>query len=160
MVAAQTPHFRDRYNQPMPSEFPIHDMLVFPLHPSSGPLTLLRNRDHLLRRFGQLDLIDLDAGEQTEATLRGEADRFYFCIQGRVTVTLLDLREHSPSLGAQARLTLDAKQPQGLLAPFGVACSLAAETDARLVLLSTHSEEHPQDRVACAEELGQFAGLQ
>lgn len=144
----------------MPSQYPIADMYVFPLARSAGGLTLLRETDHLLRRFGQLELIDLAADEQTEYTLRAEADRFLFPINGSATATLLDLRVTSPSNGARAELSLDADQPRGLLVPFGVACSLAAKTTARLIILSTHSETHAEDRTATTDELDQYAAAQ
>ena len=143
-----------RYNTGVTlSKFPIADMHVFPLDRAAGRLTLLRNNDHLLRRFGQLDLLDLAAGDRQAFTLRGEADRFLFAIGGQVTVVLQDLRETSPTRGARAGVALKADQPQGLLVPFGVACSLTAESPARIIQLSTHSETHPLDRTVSAEEL-------
>lgn len=128
-------------------------MHVFQLTREAGRLTLLRNSDHLLRRFGQLDLIDLEADQRADLAIRGEADRFLFAITGRATVTLLDLRQTSPTLGSHAAISLSAEHPQGVLVPFGVACSLSAETQARLIMLATHSEVHQADREATAEEL-------
>jgi hypothetical protein len=133
--------------------YPIADMHVFPLRVEAGRLVLLREADHLLRRFGQLELLDLAAGTQTEFQLRAEADRFLFVIAGRVAVRLLDLRDVSPSHGAQVIVPLDEKKPQGVLVPFGVACGANAELDSRLIVLSTHSEAHPDDRAATADEL-------
>lgn len=144
----------------MPSQYPIADMHVFPLTREAGRLTLLREKDHLLRRFGQLELMDLDVGEQTEFTLRAEADRFLFSIKGSVTATFLDLRAASPSKGVRAEFTLDADQPQGMLVPFGVACSLAASSAARLIILSTHSESHPEDRTPSPDELENYTASQ
>ena len=139
---------------------PIADMHVFELTREPGGLTLLRNSDHLLRRFGQLDLLDLAAGQRADLAIRGEADRFLFAIRGQVTLTLLDLRETSPTRRARVDLPLSAEQPQGVLVPFGVAASLAASTQARLIQLSTHSEAHPADREASADELAKYAGVQ
>src|SRR3972149_3920860 len=99
-------------------------MHVFPLDRAAGRLTLLRNRDH-----------------------------FLFAIHGKAAVVLQDLRETSPTRGARAEVALNADQPQGLLVPFGVACSLTAESPARIIQLSTHSETHPLDRTVSAEEL-------
>lgn len=144
----------------MPSQYPIADMHVFPLTRAAGRLTLLRETDHLLRRFGLLELIDLVAGDGTEFTLRAEADRFLFSLSGSAIVSLLDLRETSPSNGERAEFILDADNPQGLLVPFGVACSLEAKSPARLILLSTHSESHPEDRIAAFDELGTYTASQ
>lgn len=144
----------------MPSEYPITDMLIFPLDQQPGKLTLLSNRDHLLRRFGQLGLLDLDSGSAAPSTVRAEADRFYFVILGNVDFSLVDLREHSPSRGQHVDLTLQASEPRGVLVPFGVACALTATSAARVVELSTHSEDHPLDRDIPADELAQYSVAQ
>lgn len=138
----------------------ISDMHIFPLNVLAGRWTLLRNTDHLLRRFGQLDLLDLAAGSETEFELRAEADRFLSAINGRVQARLLDLRAGSPSLGVSINLSLDANDPHGLLVPFGVACSIYTETEARLIVLSTHSEHHPEDRIATPDELQKYSAIQ
>lgn len=124
----------------------INDLLVFPLSPGEDGLSLLSNQQHLLRRFGQLHLLDLAAGHQGAATLKGEADRFYFVLAGEMTAALEDRRQHSPSLGVQVEIPLNAEQPQGLLVPFGVALRLTSEQGARVIVVSTHSEPHPEDR--------------
>lgn len=144
----------------MPSEYPIADMFLFPLTRETGRLRLLRETDHLLRRFGQLELLDLAADEQTEYTLRAEADRFLFPISGSTSVRMLDLRETSPSKSMRAEFTLVSAEPQGLLVPFGVACSLAAKAASRLIILSTHSESHPEDRTASSDELAKYTASQ
>lgn len=135
-------------------------MHVFPLTLTDGRWTLLRENDHLLRRFGQLDLLDLTAAQETDFELRAEADRFLFAINGRAEARLLDLRIGSPSLGARVTVVLDTEDPQGLLLPFGVACGLYAPIDARLIILSTHSEIHVEDRKATGEELQKYAAVQ
>jgi hypothetical protein len=132
---------------------PISDMHIFPLTREDDRLILLREVDHLLRRFGQLEVLDLAAGSKTEFTLRAEADRFFFAIEGNCRVELIDLREASPTRDARASLALAAADPHGLLVPFGVACSLQAEASCRLVALSTHSQPHPRDRAAAPGEL-------
>jgi len=144
----------------MPSAYPIYDMHVFQLQRSEGGLPLLREKDHLLRRFGQLELMDLAAGKQTEFALRAEADRFLFVTSGRARVQLIDLRAGSPSQGVHTSLLLDEAEPRGLLVPFGVACAIYAEVDARLIVLSTHSEVHPEDRAATPDELQKYVAIQ
>lgn len=135
-----------RYNAHMPSK--IHDLLLFPIEAADDQLTLLSNQQHLLRRFGALQLLSLAAGQAHSLGLRGEADRFLFALDGQVDVQLHDQRPHSPSHGVTQSLTLAASQPQGLLLPFGVSASLQAAQPARLLLLSTHSEAHPADQPA------------
>ena len=140
----------------MSARFPISDMHLFPLSRAAGERVLLREADHLLRRFGQLSLLDLPAGAATPFELRAESDRFFFPLSGAFTLRLLDLRPNSPSLGAYATVALDQAQPQGVLAPFGVACSLLAQGECRVLVLSTHSAPHPGDRAASAEELAKY----
>ncbi len=144
----------------MKPEYPIADMLVFPLKRDLGCLVLMREADHLLRRFGQLELLDLNEGEQTEFTSRAEADRFLFPIRGSATALLIDLREHSPSKGKRAEIRLEAIDLHGLLVPFGVACSLDAKSAAQLVILSTHSTSHPEDRSSSRDQLAQYIAAQ
>lgn len=144
----------------MPSKYPIADMHKFPLGRKAGRLVLLREADHLLRRFGQLEILDLAPGERTDFTLRSEADRFLFPADGSVTATLLDLRETSPSKNARAEFALSASDPHGLLVPFGVACSLSATEAARLIVLSTHSASHPDDRSITADEIARLPAAQ
>lgn len=144
----------------MPSQYPISDMHVFALSRAAGRLSLLREADHLLRRFGQLDLVDIPAGQQTDFELRAEADRFFFPADGNVKAILVDLRSSSPSLGVRAEVVLDASDPHGLLVPFGVACSLAAQSNTRLIVLSTHSTAHPEDRLATRDELDKYSTVQ
>ncbi|MEX1071012.1 MAG: dTDP-4-dehydrorhamnose 3,5-epimerase family protein [Anaerolineales bacterium] len=144
----------------MPEMLPISDVHLFPLTVSAGRWKLLSEEDHLLRRFGQLELLDLDASQETDFELRAEADRFLFAINGRARAQLLDLRTSSPSLGERVNISLDTENAQGLLLPFGVACALYAETDSRLIVLSTHSQSHPEDRLATPDELQKYSVVQ
>jgi hypothetical protein len=141
------------------SPFPIADMHIFPLARAAGRLPLLRNSDHLLRRFGQLDLLELAAGQRLDLPVRGEADCFLFPVSGTVEAALMDLRPSSPSHGARAAVALNVDEPKGLLVPFGVACSLQAASQAVLIQLSTHSEAHSADRAANPAELKPLQGL-
>lgn len=139
----------------MSSQPPISDMHLLPLQPAPDGVVLLREMDHVLRRFGELALQDLPAGSQGVYRLRAEADRVLFVLDGTVEACLLDLRAHSPSHGRHATFSLQANA-QALLVPFGVACSLAAGAAARVLWLSTHSATHAGDRDATPDELAQF----
>jgi hypothetical protein len=144
----------------MPNNPAISDMHVFPLEHKDGRLTLLRNDQHLLRRFGQLDLLDLAPKQSSQLPLRAEADQFVFPITGKLDLTLVDTRASSPTKGAQVKVVLDAEDPQGVLIPFGVAATLSASNQARLVLLSTHSETHAHDRLPSSDDLAQLIRVQ
>lgn len=140
----------------MSSQPPISDMHLLPLQAAPDGVVLLRESDHVLRRFGELGLHSLAAGSQGAYSLRAEADRVLFVIDGAVEARLLDLRPQSPSHGVHARISLSANA-QAVLVPFGVACSLAAADAARVLWLSTHSAAHAGDRDATPDELAQFA---
>ncbi len=139
----------------MSAQPPIPDMHVFAPQATPHGVVLLREGDHILRRFGELALHNLAAGSQGAYSLRAEADRLLFVIDGVVQACLLDLRPQSPSYGVHATFSLQANA-QALLAPFGVACSLAAAEPARVLWLSTHSQPHAGDRDATPDELAQF----
>ncbi|MBX3045763.1 MAG: dTDP-4-dehydrorhamnose 3,5-epimerase family protein [Anaerolineales bacterium] len=140
----------------MSQQPPIPDMHIIPLQAAPEGVVLLRETDHVLRRFGELALQTLPAGSQGAYSLRAEADRVLFVIDGGVDARLLDLRPQSPSHGVHTSIQLQASA-QALLVPFGVACSLAAPAAARVLWLSTHSQPHAADRDATPDELVQFA---
>ncbi|QYK51872.1 MAG: dTDP-4-dehydrorhamnose 3,5-epimerase family protein [Anaerolineales bacterium] len=140
----------------MSQQPPIPDMHIIPLQAAPQGVVLLRETDHVLRRFGELALQTLPAGSQGAYSLRAEADRVLFVIDGAVDARLLDLRPQSPSHGVHTSIRLQANA-QALLVPFGVACSLAAPDAARVLWLSTHSQPHAADRDATPDELAQFA---
>jgi hypothetical protein len=144
----------------MPTEYSIADMHVFPLKRQAGRVSLVKDNDHLLRRFGALELIDLASGEQTEFTSRAEADRFLFPVSGEFMVNLVDLRESSPSKGKRTEIRVKSDEPQGILIPWGVACSLSTSNASRLIILSTHSDQHPEDLIVRQDELSQYTAPQ
>lgn len=137
----------------MPIEYAIADMHVFPLRRQASRVSLLKENDQLLRRFGELELIDIASGEQTDFTSRAEADRFLFPVSGEIVFNLIDLRESSPSRGKRMEIRVKSDEPQGVLIPWGVACSLSASIASRLIILSTHSNPHPEDLSAQRDEL-------
>jgi len=128
----------------MPNQYSITDMHLFSVDRSEDRWLLLRDSDHLLRRFGQLELIPLMADESKEFPLNAEADEIWFILEGKVSVNLVDERERSPSQGEEVQLTLSANNPQGLLLPFGVARSFSSKESASLLRLSTHSDARHQ----------------
>jgi hypothetical protein len=129
-------------------------MLRFPLKREHGRLRVLQRDQHLLRRFGQLDLIEFESAQQTDYWVRGEADEIWVPIDGLINLILVDRRFQSPSLGRQVDLDLDAGQPEGVLIPFGVAHAVHAKTFARLLRLASHVDgSHPEDSVLTATDV-------
>jgi hypothetical protein len=128
----------------MPTQFPIADMHLFPLEHSEDGMLLLRNSDHLLRRFGQLDLISLEAGERRKNPAHEEADEIWFVLRGEIKVSMVDKRGGSPSEGKEVQLVIAEDDPHGLLLPFGVACMISSKKGASLLRVSTHSDREKE----------------
>jgi hypothetical protein len=121
-----------------PAELAIHDVLLTPLAPAAaGRQALLAFEDHLLRRFGSLELVRLDPGD-TFGVSRRVADEVWILLDGAVHVSLEDTRPSSPTFGSTATMRL---QPHHrLLVPFGVRLGARAEAATSLLRLMTHSE--------------------
>jgi hypothetical protein len=130
----------------MAGSLPISDMHLFPLSRQDGRLSILRDTDHLLRRFGVLETLSLEPGASPLFHLRAEADQILAPLDGAVDLSLIDMRAESPSHGVRGEVTLSAANPHGLLLPFGVACRMVSADGARLLRLSTHSAAHAGDR--------------
>jgi len=129
---------------------PIHDLFIRELtSEETDGLTkfhVLRADDHLLRRFGQVQVFRKSPGRSETLCLREVADEVWALIEGKVEFAWHDLRQGSPSQDHWHHLR--AEKPTLVLAPFGVAFGCRAlEDPALLIRLSTHVEgEHSGDR--------------
>lgn len=131
----------------MDKEYPIPDLTVRDLDPVGGRLTVSREEDHLLRRFGQVDLVELNAGESI-SVFRKKADEVWSVISGASTFSLTDRREESPAFENQVEFELLGMNPQAVLVPFGVECLIRSADGAKLVRLTTHQDgTEPGDNV-------------
>jgi hypothetical protein len=99
----------------------------------------LRFEDHLLRRFGEAEIVRLPAGSRLNQPAREIADEVWILVDGRAVFEWRDRRDSSPTNGATARLECD--EPMALLVPFGVAFSLQAQTPLILVRLASHTDD-------------------
>jgi len=135
----------------------IPDVFLFEVERKDGRFILLRDNDHLLRRFGQAEFRELRAGENTPFTLRVVADEIWSVVIGQASLSLIDRREGSPTKNHVMKLTLSGEEPQSVLVPFGVAFAFTAIEDAQMVRLATHrDQEHSQEETLSYEE---FAAL-
>ena len=129
---------------------PIHDLYIreLTLEETNGltKFHVLRDDDHLLRRFGQVQAIRKLPGRSETLCLREVADDVWALIEGEVEFAWHDLRQDSPSQDHWHHLR--TKTPTLVLAPFGVAFGCRALEDPTLLIrLSTHAEgEHSGDR--------------
>jgi dTDP-4-dehydrorhamnose 3,5-epimerase-like enzyme len=109
-------------------------------------VTILRETDPLLRRFGQFDLLMLDAGEDI-TFYREKADEIWAVVDGHVAVKVEDTRRDSPSYQKQQNEELKGEIPRLIMVPFGVKCVINAELPSTLVRLTTHQDDtHPGDQ--------------
>ncbi|MFN2144055.1 MAG: hypothetical protein ACK2T7_01825 [Anaerolineales bacterium] len=119
----------------------INDVIVLNVESKSNQITILKESDPLLRRFGQCDLINLESGESIEIW-RQQADEVWFVFEELASFELVDLRENSPSFEVQQTFILRAETPQVILIPFGVSCRISTDISlgSRLVRLTTHQD--------------------
>lgn len=125
----------------MGEAFPIHDLIIRPL-PSAKvaqgtAIVVLAEDDHLLRRFGHLEILHLERSTPQELAIREVADEAWALLEGRVDFLWQDLRTVSPSHGVRFRQR--ASEPTLVLVPFGVAFGVQVlSAEAKLVRISTH----------------------
>ena len=123
----------------------IHDLVS--LRPPARPLgrgadrrTALSYSDHLLRRFGQADVVHLERGGRLERKEDDTADEVWALIDGEATFEWEDRRSSSPTSGGKASLA--AQEPITVLVPFGVAFRVTAVGGPAILLrLSTHADD-------------------
>lgn len=131
----------------MKTDFAINDLAVMDLTSRWPVLTVLSEHDPLLRRFGQVDMVDLDVNHP-QTILRKKADEVWAVLEGEAHFSLEDLREDSPTFGAELTLVLDASIYRAVLLPFGVACRVETPAHALCLRLTTHADgSNPEDQV-------------
>ena len=138
----------------------IPDVYVHNLERRKGRLVILRETHHLLRRFGQVEYVTLNSGEEVPFVLQEVADEIWSVIAGEVSTTLVDKREGSPSEDVSMQLALSETQPQAVLIPFGVAYQFKALQDSQLIRISTHADGmHEADRVFSKDEINMIDSI-
>lgn len=112
-----------------------------------NPATLLSEAQHLLRRFGTLELVQIDEGAEEAYRVRGEADEILVPIKGATRLEALDLREGSPTQSYAMHIDLSQKDGDAILVPFGVAYRLSTDPSAEVLRVASHREgTHAGDR--------------
>ena len=103
-------------------------------------LTALTEHNHLLRRFGQVDYIQLEGQGEGLEIFRQEADEAWVMVEGHARLSLLDRRKDSPTLNVQNIIDLSAEDPQALLVPFGVLCRVSTIMGGKFIRITTHQD--------------------
>lgn len=126
----------------MGSIYPIHDLHIQPLSvelsESLTSLPVYAFTDHLLKRVGVVELIELPGGNDMPAFAHQKADELWILIAGEVTFYWRDVRENSPT--QEATHDLEASTPVQVLVPFGVRFSVTARRDSSLIRISTQED--------------------
>ncbi len=122
------------------TEKKIDDVILFPVKSDGIGNVIVGENDHLLRRFGQLELITLTEKQPKLSLFRKRADEIFFVLSGEVQVSGEDMRSKSPSFGAGMAWTLKAQDSLGLLIPFGVKIDFTAQQESQILRLSTHED--------------------
>ena len=136
------------------SILPIPDVYCLDLVQEGNQLVLLRDSDHMLRRFGQVEIRELKEGEISQFVFREAADEIWSVTQGEVDLLLVDKRLDSPSENQAMKLTLSEHKPQTILIPFGVAFGFVAKKSTKMIRIATHADgTHPEDKIFPPEEI-------
>ena len=129
------------------TDFNIHDLHLHPIECKEAGKVVLRFDDHLLRRFGQVEVRELAESAQTDFTQRSAADELWAVIGGAVSFLLIDQRSNSPTFEKTDTYLISVEDNQALLIPFGVAYALESDQASRLLRLATHADDtHKEDQ--------------
>jgi hypothetical protein len=132
----------------MANSLPIHDLFIRKLDTieEDGEIRLpvLSYNDHLLRRFGYAETVQLEPGPRDTMKIREVADEVWALIYGKVRFIWHDLRSTSPT--REQKYDTVCEEPTQVLVPFGVAFGIEAlEEPALLLRLASHMEEELVD---------------
>jgi dTDP-4-dehydrorhamnose 3,5-epimerase-like enzyme len=133
-------------------KYAIPDLYIRTLSSASLPgvrrMLALRESDHVLRRFGEAEVLRLDPGASPGIVLHLVADEVWALLEGSIEAFWQDRRPRSPSRGARVRDRF--LSPVLMLAPFGVAFGVRAlDEGAMLARFATHMQDDPE----CREDL-------
>jgi dTDP-4-dehydrorhamnose 3,5-epimerase-like enzyme len=131
----------------------ISGLAVFNLAWKGGRLVAVREIDHTLRRFGQVDVIRLDPEKRHVNYRVGGADEIWVVIEGQVKMVATDLRDQSPSNGVTQDLSLVGESPEAVLIPFGTQVKISSVNHAVMMRITSHADElFPDDMIFMEED--------
>jgi dTDP-4-dehydrorhamnose 3,5-epimerase-like enzyme len=126
----------------------ISGVVIFELEWKDGRLVVLQENDHILRRFGQVDVVKMPEGSSLVTHRGGGADEVWALLEGEALLKLTDRRQESPSLGQTDEFELNGNSPQAVLIPFGVQAQIFGHSRSALLRITTHADElFPKDTV-------------
>lgn len=137
----------------MNTDTTISGVRIFPIEIAENRLILLKDEDHLLRRFGQAEVRQVSEQDGEFFTIRAIADEIWALLDGNANVILIDKRAKSPTEDQALKLRFDEEKLKGVLIPAGVAYAIFADEAARLMRICTHADgTHDEDQILAAEK--------
>ena len=122
-------------------KFKIGDIAVLELDWEDYQLTILKEGDNLLRRFGQISIQKISAGGSLPESTNETVDEIWTLISGKGLLVISDLREGSPSKNETVSIEMGTENPFSILIPFGLKHSFSAEIDSEIIRVLTHQEK-------------------
>lgn len=111
-------------------------------------LVVLEENDHILRRFGQVDVVMLAPGISLDTHRTGGADEVWALLTGEAFLQLTDRRQDSPTVDQTMEMELKDDAPQIVLIPFGVFAQISGQRAGILLRITTHADVlYPEDTV-------------
>lgn len=137
----------------MNTDTKISGVRIFPIEIAESRLILLKDEDHLLRRFGQAEVRQVTQQDGENFTIRAVADEIWALLDGSANVILIDKRAKSPTEDHALKLRFDEEELKGVLIPAGVAYAVFSDKAARLMRICTHADgTHDEDQILPAKK--------
>ena len=111
----------------------------------------IRESDHVLRRFGELEIFSLEKKPPGPFVIRHEADEIFAVLSGELELKMVDLRENSPTFNEIMVVQINEQDSEAYLIIFGVAFSIKSNTGAKVLRLSTHKKNQLDQEISHSE---------
>lgn len=133
----------------------ISGVVMLDLDWKNDRLIVLQEDDHILRRFGQADVVKIAKGMQFETHRNAGADEVWVLLDGEAKLQLTDRRAESPTVDHSIEIVLAGDSPQAVMIPFGVFAQISGEREGTLLRITTHADQlFPDDTVFSQIEKG------
>ncbi len=127
----------------MEANYPIHDLYIEMLETVAAAswrsLDTYSFDDHLLKRIGLIEIIEVSAGDSLPEFVRAQADELWTLLEGEAAFHWKDHRKESPTFSATH--TLAADSPVRVLVPFGVEFRVSVQSDCTLLRVASHAAD-------------------
>ena len=131
----------------MSNQEAISGLVIFQVEQNKNRQILIGDYHHMLRRFGQLELLNINQEQENDFRQRLVADEIIFIDQGLLSIQFVDFRSNSPSFGLEKTLKLIENSMEAILVPFGLAYSLSSKDGAKIIRLATHNDEDDEPQI-------------